>query len=222
MMTAASGISWTQAEVSEVHACLTRILASPVFAQSERQQRFLKFIVTETLSGHTERLKGYTIGVEVFDRDPSFDPTVDAIVRVEAARLRAKLRECYDGEGRTDPVRFDLPKGAYAVGIEWREQESLKASATKWESAGAPTATAAHEAGQGIAASARLRAIEDKPSLAVLPFTNISSDPEQEYFADGITDGLITELSRLSELFVISRHSSFVYKGLSKRAEEIG
>jgi TolB-like protein len=56
----------------------------------------------------------------------------------------------------------------------------------------------------------------------VLPFSNMSSDPEQEYFADGITDGLITELARLPGLFVISRHSSFVYKGVSKRAEEIG
>jgi len=58
--------------------------------------------------------------------------------------------------------------------------------------------------------------------LAVLPFANMSSLPEQDYFADGITDGLITELSRLPGLFVISRHSSFVYKGVSKRAEDIG
>jgi len=56
----------------------------------------------------------------------------------------------------------------------------------------------------------------------VLPFANLSSDPEQEYFADGITECLLMELSRLSGLFVISRHSSFLYKGRSKRAEEIG
>jgi TolB-like protein len=71
-------------------------------------------------------------------------------------------------------------------------------------------------------ASTRLQPIEDRPSLAVLPLVNMSSNPEQEYFADGITDGLITELSRLPGLFVISRHSSFVYKGISKRAAEIG
>jgi len=64
--------------------------------------------------------------------------------------------------------------------------------------------------------------IEDKPSLAVLPFTNWSSDPEQEYFADGITEDLITELSRLSGLFVISRHSAFTYKGVARRVKEIG
>ncbi len=54
--------------------------------------------------------------------------------------------------------------------------------------------------------------LPDKPSIAVLPFANMSDDPKQEYFADGLTDGLITELSQISGLFVISRNSTFVYK----------
>src|SRR5262249_35236809 len=53
----------------------------------------------------------------------------------------------------------------------------------------------------------------DSPSVAVLPFTNMSNDPEQEYFSDGMTDDLITDLSRLSGLLVIARHSVFAYKG---------
>src|ERR1700733_9829224 len=110
----------TGAEIAKAHTCLAKILASPCFVQSDRQQRFLKFIVTETLAGHTDRLKGYTIALEVFDRDVTFDPAIDAIVRVEATRLRAKLREYYDREGRTDSVRFELPKGAYAIRMEWR------------------------------------------------------------------------------------------------------
>ena len=52
-----------------------------------------------------------------------------------------------------------------------------------------------------------------KPSIAVLPFTNMSGDPEQEYFSDGITEDLITELSRFPGLFVIARNSTFTYKG---------
>jgi TolB-like protein len=199
--------------IVKARACLDRILASPYFVQSERQQRFLKFIVTETLAGHTDRLKGYTIAVEVFDRDVSFDPAIDAIVRVEAARLRAKLREYYDREGRTDPVRFELPKGAYVIHMEWRAPETTLPLQ-------APPDARAKAVGDAM--STHLRPIEDRPSLAVLPFVNMSSNPEQEYFADGITDGLIMELSRLPGLFVISRHSSFVYKGVSKRAEEIG
>lgn len=193
----------TDAERSAVGACLERILLSAPFAQSERLQRFLKFVVTETLAGHADRLKGYTIGVEVFDRDPSFDSAIDAIVRVEAARLRAKLREYYDAEGRDDPVRIELPKGRYAAQMEMRPPRAAAAPA--------PALVAPHPA-----------PVEDKPSLAVLPLTNLSSDAEQGYFADGVTDSLITELSRLPGLFVISRHSSFTYRNVNKRAEEIG
>ncbi len=63
--------------------------------------------------------------------------------------------------------------------------------------------------------------IPDKPSIAVLPFDNLSSDPEQEYFSDGITEDIITDLSKLSGLVVISRHSTFVYKGKSIGARQV-
>jgi len=61
-----------------------------------------------------------------------------------------------------------------------------------------------------------------KPSVAVLPFTNMSGDPEQDYFADGITEDIITELSRYRNLFVIARNSSFTYKGRSTRIGAVG
>ncbi len=64
--------------------------------------------------------------------------------------------------------------------------------------------------------------VPDKPSIAVLPFTNMSGDPEQEYFSDGITEDIITELSRFRSLFVIARNSSFHYKGQSPRIQDVG
>ncbi len=64
--------------------------------------------------------------------------------------------------------------------------------------------------------------LPDRPSIAVLPFTNMSGDPEQEYFSDGITEDIITELSRFRSLFVIARNSSFHYKGKSPKIQEIG
>jgi len=64
--------------------------------------------------------------------------------------------------------------------------------------------------------------LRDKPSIAVLPFTNMSGDPEQEYFSDGITEYIITELSRFHSLFVIARNSSFIYKGRAANVIEIG
>ena len=193
------------AESTKALGCLEKVLVSPPFVQSERLRRFLAFIVTETLAGHADRLKGYTIGVEVFDRDETFDPAIDAIVRVEATRLRAKLREYYDAEGCNDPVRFELPKGSYSVHVDYGRTETSSAS------------SALSQAAIHRAATAHPPLIEDKPSLAVLPFANLSGDATQEYFADGIAESLITELSRLPGLFVISRQSSFAYKSAGKR-----
>ena len=61
-----------------------------------------------------------------------------------------------------------------------------------------------------------------KPSIAVLPFTNMSGDPEQEYFSDGITEDIITELSRLRSLFVIARNSSFQYRDKAVDVRRVG
>src|SRR4029077_20492425 len=64
-------------------------------------------------------------------------------------------------------------------------------------------------------------ALPDKPSLAVLPFQNMSGDPEQEYLSDGLTEDLITDLSKLSGLFVIARNSVFTYKGKAVKPEQV-
>jgi TolB-like protein/DNA-binding CsgD family transcriptional regulator len=71
-------------------------------------------------------------------------------------------------------------------------------------------------------ASTVLKSFPDKPSIAVLPFTNMSGDLEQEYFSDGITEDIITELARYNSLFVIARNSSFHYKGQSPNIQDVG
>jgi hypothetical protein len=83
-----------------IRAQLERILASPRFAHSERLKRFLRFSVEEALAGRAQSLKEYTLALEVFDKAASHDPGVDPIVRVEARRLRARLKEYYETEGR--------------------------------------------------------------------------------------------------------------------------
>src|SRR5262249_12028233 len=85
----------------------------------------------------------------------------------------------------------------------WRWQPDTAASS---KSAPAPTALP----------------LPDKPSIAVLPFTNMSGDAEQEYFADGITEDIITALSRIPSLFVIARNSSFAYKAKAIDIRQIG
>jgi adenylate cyclase len=70
--------------------------------------------------------------------------------------------------------------------------------------------------------AARVLALPDKPSIAVLPFQNMSGDPEQEYFADGMVEDIITALSRFKSLFVIARNSSFTYKGRAVDIKQVG
>lgn len=97
-----------------VRVQLEKVLASPGFAHSHRLNRFLRFIVERALAGQGGDFKEYTLGVEVFDRGPSFDPRVDPIVRVEAGRLRAKLRQYYKTKGRGDPLLVSFFKGGYS------------------------------------------------------------------------------------------------------------
>src|SRR6476646_8317918 len=105
---------------------LSRVLTSTSFAHVDRLKRFLRYVVEETVAGRSENLKEYSIGVEVFDREASFDPRTDPIVRVQARRLRARLTRYYEEEGRRDEMRIDLPKGSYAPVFHRRSAATLK------------------------------------------------------------------------------------------------
>lgn len=73
------------------------------------------------MEGRGDELKEYLLGVSVFDREESYDPRIDPIVRVEAGRLRSKLREYYETDGQGDPVLIDFPKGSYAPALRIRD-----------------------------------------------------------------------------------------------------
>jgi TolB-like protein len=103
-----------QPSAEQIKAALARVLGGAVFAQAARATEFLRFVVEETLAGRADRLKGYTIAVEVFGKPPDFDAQSDPLVRVEAGRLRRRLIEYYHGEGRDDAIRIALPKNGYA------------------------------------------------------------------------------------------------------------
>ncbi len=100
-------------EPEAVRAQVARILASADFDASERNRRFLSYVVEQTLAGRGDRIKAYGIAVAVFDRDDSFDPQSDPIVRIEASRLRRSLERYYLLAGQGDPIRIEIPKGGY-------------------------------------------------------------------------------------------------------------
>ncbi len=217
---------------SEVHAALQRILASRCFQQAERASDFLRFVVEQTLAGAGQRLKGYTIGVEVFGRPADFDAQSDALVRVEAGRLRRRLVEYYAGEGSADPVRIDLPRGAYVVDYDFacRGEEALEPpalaaevqqSSLAWRriafSLGALLVgtvvviawqqTALREAARSLAVLEAPQRSE-WPRIVVVPFENLSADVALDAFAASMTEEIMLRLDEL-DLFVIASQASW-------------
>jgi TolB-like protein len=254
----------TQIDPILVTEQVERILRSKVFAAATRSQAFLQYVVEKSLANSPP--KEYAIAVDVFERGTEYDPAVDSTVRVEAGRLRSRLREYYAGEGREDVLCIEVPKGSYAAVVTVRCTE--KGSCQRLQSvaidsqptdSGLPRVAAGTEAevkaadapaeeargGQhgmraGILAclltlvvvaggwffQKRVRAVKPIGSIAVLPLQNLSGDPNQEYFADGMTDELITELARIPNLRVVSRTSVMRDKGsgrsLRQIAQELG
>lgn len=105
---------------------LRKILASTPFARAERMRRFLEYTVAQMLSGQGSFLKEYSIALNVYDKPEGFDPRLDPIVRVEASRLRAKLREYYDTEGHGDAVLISLAKRSYKPQFRFAGSPALK------------------------------------------------------------------------------------------------
>ena len=179
---------------------LNRLLHSRQFEKSRRRRQFLEYIVNETLAGRSDRLTGYHLALEVFGRPDTFDPVIDPVVRVEAARLRDKLREYYAGDGQSDAIRIELPKGTYAPRIEVRHESRV----VRWKAP--PT----HEVSSLV------------PSLAVLSFDDLSADQNLAYLSDGVAEDIITALSRFPDLRVVARGSSFAYKGKAVDLRQVG
>ena len=100
---------------ASVRAALNQLLQSQGFRSSRRSQDFLRYVVERTLEGQADALKERTIGIDVFGRSSSYDPSDDATVRVKAGEVRKRLGLYYAGEGRLDEIRIDLPHGAYVV-----------------------------------------------------------------------------------------------------------
>lgn len=113
---------------------LNRILASATFQGAARSQALLRFLVDETVQGRSERLKEYTLGAEALGRGETFDPRTDPVVRAEASRLRTRLERYYGGEGSTDAIVIQLPKGTYVPRFTARTVpvESPAATASQW------------------------------------------------------------------------------------------
>jgi len=226
---AASSNTAAKPSLECVRAQLDKILASKTFGGAERPGRFLRFVVDQALAGN--QLKETLLGVEVFGRNPSYDPRLDGVVRVEAVKLRARLKEYYETEGARDPVRIDLPKGGYLPSFEALPSPAAETAAappgrvwwTDWRILVPPLALVVLCAGYLLVRKSHFRpASPDSSSIAVLPFVNLSSDKENEYFSDGLTDDLIDALTKVQGLRVVARGSAFQFKGKNPDIRAVG
>jgi adenylate cyclase len=152
---------------------------------------------------------GVNLGDVVIEGDDIHGDGVNVAARLEALAEPGGI--CVSGAVH-DQVRDRLDLAFEDMGD--REVKNIDRPIRMWRwSPGGSDNPARIETGQGPPA------VPDKPSIAVLPFDNMSGDPEQEYFADGITEDIITDLSRIPDMLVIARNSTFTYKG---KAAKIG
>ncbi|MEL4374642.1 hypothetical protein [Brucella cytisi] len=103
--------------VEEAMLELEKLLADQRFRASNRNKRFLRYVMERLFDGSANQIKAYSIAVDVFGRSTDFDPTLDPIVRIEATRLRTSLVHYYELYGRDHTLRIDLPKGGYVPAV---------------------------------------------------------------------------------------------------------
>lgn len=157
----------------------------------------LRFIVSETIAGNQSRLKAFYIANMVFGRDETFDAATDPLVRVQANRLRKAIERYYLTAGVNNTLRITVPKGRYAANFQIAKPEETSADG-------------------------RARTVAATPTVAVLPFSTISRDDEQDYFADGLTEEITTALSQVENFQVTSRHSTQQFKESADDVRTIG
>ena len=226
----------------DVRLELRRVVESRAFAGSERLKRFLTYAVEKALLGQGSQLKEYVLAVEVFDRRDSFDPDADAIVRVEARRLRAKLATYYSTEGRDSRLVIEMPKGGYAPVVRFRPGDAPPTAPPAEGTAGLAAlgpgrprpdrrrfwlgaALVAAVACAAVAIYLLSTARSQRPppsSVAVLPFTVLSTGAETEYFADGLVDELTTAVAKIEGLRVVARTSAYQFRGQHLDVRSIG
>ena len=169
---------------------------------------------------------GLHLGDLIVDGDDLYGDGVNVAARLEAEAppggilVSRAVREAVDGRlkaklhalGELSLKNIEKPIRAFRV--EWE--------AADWKATATPAPKAVQDEPTTPAPTTPALALPDKPSIAVLPFQNMSGDPEQEYFADGMVEDIITGLSRFKSLFVIARNSSFTYKGKSPDIRQVG
>jgi len=205
---------------------LDRILGSKGFTVTERNRRFLRYVVEETLAGRADRIKAYAVAIEVFGRDSSFDPQADPIVRIEAAQLRRALEHYYLTDGIADPILITIPKGGYVPQFAVRSAAAETPTEVLAAESDVPASVVSQSPGKlslvgwlAVALVAVFAAVTlyfvlpvsrgstlsgpDIPRILVLPLQDLSADESSQGIARGLTEEIVGQLSSFRDLVVV-------------------
>jgi TolB-like protein len=196
----------------QIRSQLAMISATEEFQRSKRSSRFLNYIVEETLAGRASRIKAYTVAISVLDRDDTFDPQTDPMVRIEASQLRRRLERYYLTQGAADPVVIDLPKGGYVPVFRLAEAAVPPEVESKHgsQSFTGPVMSAALATALMTACIVVIAAIlifplqrhstvfslQSSPTLRILPFSAATPDERSAVVAAGLADEVTQVLTR--------------------------
>ncbi|RUU93393.1 hypothetical protein EOB59_03590 [Mesorhizobium sp. M7A.F.Ca.MR.176.00.0.0] len=152
-----------------VRETLERLLASQTFGRSERARKLLRYLVEREQAGEADRLKGFSIAMDVFGKDGDFDPSTDAVVRVQAGRLRELLQHYFANEGIAEPVRIAIPRGGYVPAYELNaiRLPDIAESVPELRLDGAASADQSNEAGTGMLDAMSLASVPSSPAPSV-------------------------------------------------------
>jgi len=222
----------------QLQDALSRVLASKTFAEVFRLKKFLSYVVDETISGRGERLKGFVIACEVFEKEDPSDAQTTTVVRVEAGRLRRRLKDYYESEGKNDPIRISIPKGGYSA-IFAPADSPAPAPHYSWKPGSGKHPLRYPATWVLVTVSLLLLFIlfgdrkENsgivpdtlpgiRPAIAVVPFKNTAVDQGAKLFASALAEDIVLDLGSLPALDVISISSVRAYSDRDLSPQEIG
>ncbi len=216
---------------SEIRDQLGKIRASHAFDAPDRAQKFLCYVVEEALQGRSDRIKAYSIALEVFGRNASFDAQNDPVVRIEAGRVRRALEHYYLLAGQRDPVLITIPKGGYVPAFTRFNETAPKADSPPPQNY-APWLKSKRRALGLFSALVMLLAagiwtvdqsvfqrfqptksrggadsIPKLPRVIIAPFEDITGVPSSALLARGLTDEVTSQMARFKEIVVVAGKS---------------
>ncbi|MDY0885294.1 hypothetical protein ACFPL7_02030 [Dongia soli] len=218
------GFASTVPSNKEVREYLEALLKHSALQTSERNRRFLTYVVEETLEGRADRIKAYTIALAAFDRTEDFDPMTDPIVRIEASRLRRSLEHYYLTDGQSDRIRIAIPKGSYVATFRYKACRSQETPPTP--DADMPSIPRVSRPGRisrlplclcalslviGVvigycgmkyAGSLSSLSAQGVPSLVIIPFEDTSGDSKYSFVARSLTYDVALALTQLPQVAI--------------------